>query len=150
MGRSQESFSKKEKEKKRQKKKKEKEERREERQANSKKGKGLDEMLAYVDEYGNILDAPPDPTKKEKVKAEDIEVSVTKLEKTEMNPFREGVVTFFNESRGFGFIRDLETQESVFVHVNETDFPIKENDKVTFEVEKGLKGPSAVSVRLKV
>src|SRR3546814_2221791 len=93
MGRSQESFSKKEKEKKRQKKKKEKEERREERQANSKKGKGLDEMLAYVDEYGNILDAPPDPTKKEKAKAEDIQVSVTKLETTELNHYSAGVAT---------------------------------------------------------
>ena len=148
MGRSQESFSKKEKEKKRLKKKKEKEEKREERQANSKKGKGLDEMMAYVDQYGNILDTPPDPTKKEVINSEDIEVSVSKLEKTEINPIRKGVVTFFNDSRGYGFIRDLETQESIFVHVNETDFPIKENDKVTFEIEKGPKGANAVSVRL--
>ncbi|QEC52605.1 putative cold-shock DNA-binding protein [Anseongella ginsenosidimutans] len=148
MGRSQESFSKKEKEKKRLKKKKEKEEKREERQANSKKGKGLDEMMAYVDEYGNILDAPPDPSQKETINSEDIEVSVSKLEKAEMNPIRKGVVTFFNDSRGYGFIRDLETQESIFVHVNETDFPIKENDRVTFEIAKGPKGANAVSVRL--
>lgn len=148
MGRSQESFSKKEKEKKRQKKKKEKEEKREERQANSKKGKGLDEMLAYVDEYGNILDTPPDPSKKETVKAEDIEVSVSKQEKVEQDPIRKGVVTFFNDSKGYGFIRDLETQESIFVHINSVDFPIKENDKVTFEIEMGQKGPNAVSVTL--
>lgn len=148
MGRSQESFSKKEKEKKRLKKKKEKEERKEERQANSKKGKSLDEMMAYVDEYGNILDAPPDPAEKETVNLEDIEVSVGKLEKQEADPIRKGVVTFFNDSRGFGFIRDLETQESVFVHVNEADFPIKESDRVTFRIEKGPKGPNAVSVKL--
>src|SRR3546814_13499315 len=96
-------------------------------------------MLAYVDEYGNILDAPPDPTKKEKVKAEDIEVSVIKIEKTDMNPFREGAVTFFNESRGFGFIRDLDTQETAFAHVNDTVFAIKENDKETYEEENDRK-----------
>lgn len=148
MGRSQETFGKKEKEKKRLKKKQEKAEKREERQANSKKGKGLDEMLAYVDEYGNILDAPPDPAKKKAIKTEDIEVSVLKQEKIELDPIRKGVVTFFNDSKGYGFIRDLETQESVFVHVNSTDFPIKENDKVTFEIEMGPKGPSAARVTL--
>ncbi|MFS8616490.1 MAG: cold shock domain-containing protein [Solitalea sp.] len=148
MGRSQESFSKKEKEKKRLKKKREKLEKREERQANSKKGKSLEEMMAYVDEYGNILDSPPDPSQKETVNTEDIEVSVSKLEKAEPDPIRKGIVSFFNDSRGYGFIRDLETQESIFVHINQTDFPIKEDDRVTFEIEKGPKGPTAVSVRL--
>lgn len=148
MGRSQESFSKKEKEKKRLKKKREKIEKREERQANSKKGKSLDEMMAYVDEYGNILDSPPDPSQKETINSEDIEVSVSKLEKVDQNPIRKGVVSFFNDARGYGFIRDLETQESIFVHINQADFPIKEDDRVTFEIEKGPKGPNAVSVRL--
>ncbi|HYH56258.1 MAG TPA: cold shock domain-containing protein [Anseongella sp.] len=148
MGRSQETFSKKEKEKKRLKKKQEKAEKREERQANSKKGKGLEDMMAYVDEYGNMTDTPPDPSKKISVKSEDIEVSVSKQEKIKADPIRKGVVTFFNESRGYGFIRDLETQESVFVHANSADFPLKENDKVTFEIEMGQKGPAATAVRL--
>ncbi|GAB3817910.1 hypothetical protein GCM10028895_14490 [Pontibacter rugosus] len=64
MGRSQETFSKKEKEKKRLKKRQDKEQKKEERQANSDKGKGIEEMLAYVDENGNITSTPPDPTKK--------------------------------------------------------------------------------------
>ena len=59
MGKSQASFGKKENEKKRQKKKQEKEERKEERQAAAKSGQSLDEMLAYVDENGNISSTPP-------------------------------------------------------------------------------------------
>ena len=55
MAKSRETFNKKEQEKKRQKRKKEKEERREERQASSTKGKALEDMLAYVDENGNII-----------------------------------------------------------------------------------------------
>jgi cold shock CspA family protein len=60
---------------------------------------------------------------------------------------RTGVVTFFNDAKGFGFIKDLVSQESVFIHVNQLQEPIKENDKVTFEVEMGPKGPSAINVK---
>ncbi len=60
---------------------------------------------------------------------------------------RKGVVSFFNGDKGFGFIKDLETQESVFIHVNQLQEPIKENDKVIFEVEMGPKGPSAINVK---
>jgi cold shock CspA family protein len=61
---------------------------------------------------------------------------------------RKGIVTFFNDSKGYGFIKDMETQESVFVHVNGLVESIKENNKVTFEVEMGQKGPNAVNVKL--
>ena len=57
-------------------------------------------------------------------------------------------VTFFNESKGYGFIKDLESQESVFVHMNSFLDNIKENSKVTFEVEMGPKGANAINVRL--
>ena len=67
MGRSQETFSKKEKEKKKLRKRQDKEAKKEDRKANSSKGKELDEMMAYVDENGNITETPPDPTKKKKV-----------------------------------------------------------------------------------
>jgi cold shock CspA family protein len=60
---------------------------------------------------------------------------------------RSGVVTHFNDSKGYGFIRDSQTQESVFVHINALNGPVKENDKVTFEVEMGQKGPNAVRVK---
>ncbi|KAA9333263.1 cold shock domain-containing protein [Hymenobacter busanensis] len=149
MGRAQESFGKKENEKKRLKKQKDKLEKREERQANAKKGQSLDDMLAYVDENGNISSTPPDPTKKKEIKTEDIQIGITRREDMEdEDPVRTGSVTFFNESKGYGFIKDAVSQESVFVHVNGLVDRIKENDKVTFEVEMGHKGPSAVRVKL--
>jgi cold shock CspA family protein len=150
MGRSQETFNKKEKEKKRLKKKQDKEHKKEERKANSSKGSGLDDMLAYVDDEGNITSTPPDPNKKKKViNQEDIQIGVPKQEDVEpADLIRKGTVTFFNESKGYGFIKDHETQESIFVHVNNLKSTIKENDKVTFEVEMGPKGANAVNVSL--
>ena len=150
MGRSQETFSKKEKEKKKLKKRQDKEQKKEERNANSNKGKGLDDMMAFVDDNGNITSTPPDPTKKKKViNQEDIQIGVARqadLEPADL--IRKGTVTFFNTSKGYGFIKDHETQESIFVHQNNLVNSIQENDKVTLEVEKGLKGPSAVNVKL--
>src|SRR4028119_364023 len=141
MAKSGETFGKKEKEKKRAKNKQEKQEKMDERKANAKKGKSLDEMMAYIDENGNISSTPPDPKKMRIVNAEDIQVGVPKYVAEEQDPIRAGVVTFFNDAKGFGFIKDLQTQESVFVHVNQLKERISENDKVSFEVEMGPKGP---------
>jgi cold shock CspA family protein len=150
MGRSQETFSKKEKEKKKLKKRQDKEQKKEDRKADSNKGKGIEEMLAYVDDEGNITSTPPDPLKKKKeVKQEDIQIGVSR--QAELDPadlIRKGTVTFFNTSKGYGFIKDHESQESIFVHQNGLESPIKENDKVTFEVEKGLKGLNAINVKV--
>ena len=55
---------------------------------------------------------------------------------------------FFDHSKGFGFIMDSETQEKHFVHVSGLIDEINENDKVTFELEKGQKGMNAVRVSL--
>ena len=146
MGKSQETWNKKENEKKKQKKKKEKEARREERKANS---KGNSFEIAYVDEFGNFSSTPPDPTNKVKVNEADIQISVPRhAAPSPADLIRKGIVTFFNDSKGYGFIKDLETQESVFVHVNNVTEPIKENNKVSYEVEMGPKGPNAVRVKL--
>ena len=147
MAKSQETFNKKEKEKKRLKKKLEKQQRREERRANS-EGGGLDAMMAYLDEDGNIVDTPPDPTKKKKViSAKSIEVSVPKKVVEASDPVKKGRVEFFNDSKGFGFIKEAETQEKYFVHVNGLIDDIQENDLVSFELERGLKGMNAVKVK---
>jgi cold shock CspA family protein len=150
MGKSQETFSKKEKEKKKLKKRQDKEQKKEERTASSSKGKGIDEMMAYVDDNGNITSTPPDPTKKKTViKQEDIQIGVSK--QAELDPadlIRKGTVTFFNTSKGYGFIKDHDSQESIFVHQNGLTSSIQENDKVTFEVEKGMKGLNAINVKL--
>ena len=149
MGKSQETFNKKEKEKKKLKKKQDKEQKKEERRANSEKGKGIDEMLAYVDENGNISSTPPDPKKKRDIKTEDIQIGTSRQADLEPEDLiRKGTVTFFNDSKGYGFIKDHETQESVFVHVNGLENPVKENDKVTFETEMGQKGINAIRVKL--
>lgn len=148
MGRSQETFNKKEVRNKKEKKRKEKEARKIAKKDIEKKG-SLDDMIAYVDEDGNITDTPPDPTKKKKeIKSENIQIFTPKQENIEMDPIRKGIVTFFNDSKGYGFIKDTETQESLFVHINNTIDEIKDNNAVTFEVEMGPKGPTAVKVKL--
>ena len=77
MGRAQESFNKKEVRNKKEKKRKEKEKKRLARKESEKKS-SLDDMIAYVDENGNITDTPPDPTKKKEIKAESIDLNVPK------------------------------------------------------------------------
>lgn len=149
MARSTETFSKKEKEKARLKKSKEKKEKAEERKANATKGKSLEDMMAYTDEYGNITSTPPDPSKKVKINVEDIQIGVAKKEDIPYDTVRNGVVSFFNEAKGYGFIKDMETQESIFVHINALTEPLKENNMVTFETEQGPKGLSAIKVKKK-
>src|SRR5258708_23456127 len=118
MAKSQETFSKKEAEKKKIQKRKAKEQRREERKANAKSG-SLEDMMAYVDEYGNITSTPPDPLKRKAIKTEDIVLGARNNVKADpADAFRTGKVTFFNDAKGYGFIKDLQSQDSVFVHVN--------------------------------
>ena len=149
MAKSQETFNKKEKEKKRLKKKQDKEQKREERKAHSDKGKSMDDMLAYVDADGNITSTPPDPAKKSEFKTEDIQIGVSRQEAPDpADLIRKGTVTFFNTSKGYGFIKDQDSQESIFVHVNGLEEEVGEGDKVTFETEKGMKGLNAVRVKL--
>jgi cold shock CspA family protein len=142
-----ESFGKKEKEKKKQQKRKEKEQKKAERKANAKSGQSLDEMMAYVDENGNISDTPPDPDKKKIIKENDIVLGSRNLGGTPAPSIRKGRVTYFNTAKGYGFIKDLQSQESIFVHSKGVNFVIKENDLVSFETESGFKGLNAVQVK---
>jgi len=59
-----------------------------------------------------------------------------------------GKVKFFNNSKGFGFIKDDATDKEYFVHVSGLKDEIKENDKVTFDLQEGRKGLNAVNVKL--
>ncbi len=146
MAKSQDTFNKKEKEKKRLKKRQEKNVKREDRKSNS-TGGDLENMLAYVDENGNLTDTPPDPSKKRKVNASSIEISVPRREEEEIDPIRMGRIDFFNDSKGFGFIKEKDTQEKYFVHVNGLLEDVREGDNVIFELERGLKGLNAVRVK---
>ena len=148
MGRSQETFNKKEVRKNKEKKRKEKEKKKLARKEGG-KSSSLDDMIAYVDENGNIVSEPPDPSKKSKIELEDIQVSVPKDDPSlKPDPIRKGKVTYFNDSKGYGFIRDSETQENVFVHVNNLIDDVREGSIVTFEIGAGQKGPAAIGVRL--
>src|SRR6476659_1742563 len=120
MRKSKENLSQKENEKKRLKKRQEKQQKKEERKENSSDGR-LENMMAYVDEYGNITDTPPDPIKKKKALEQDvsfIEISTTKQEEEDLTLPKKGKVDFFNDAKGFGFIKEIGTQEKYFVHVN--------------------------------
>lgn len=145
MAGSQETFGKKEREKKRLKKKKDKLLRKEERKANAQDNS----MFVYVDEFGQLTDTPPDPDKKIKVDASTIEIGIPKKEDRvgEEEVAKQGKVSFFDTSKGFGFIIDSSSQEKHFVHVSGLIDEVAENDKVTFELERGLKGMNAVRVK---
>ena len=141
------SFSKKEKQKRKAQKKKEKQARKEARKAEEKSG-SLEDMMAYVDENGNIVDTPPDETKKKKeIKAEDIVLGVPQKEELPDDHVYQGRVTFFNHDKGYGFIKDKNSQESYFVHMNNCKEPIDEGNNVEFETEPGEKGMQAVKVK---
>jgi CspA family cold shock protein len=58
-----------------------------------------------------------------------------------------GTVKFFNEAKGFGFIK-TESGNEVFVHVSGLVDKVRENDNVTFDMSEGKKGPNAVNVKL--
>ncbi len=148
MGRARETFGKRENRTKQEKKRKDKEAKRAEKKE-GRDGNNLDEMIAYVDEFGRITSTPPDLTKRVAVNAEDIQIGVPKyVEPGAGELLRTGVVAFFNESKGYGFINDALSGKSVFVHINGLTEPIKENNKVSFEVVDGPKGPNAVNVKL--
>jgi cold shock CspA family protein len=143
MAGSQETFGKKEREKKRLKKKKDKLLKKEERKA----GEQESEFI-YVDEFGQLTDTPMDPLRKIKVEASSIEIGVPKKEDREVeDTVKKGKVSFFDSSKGFGFILENDSQEKYFVHVSGVLEEIKENDKVSFELERGLKGMNAVRVK---
>jgi CspA family cold shock protein len=60
----------------------------------------------------------------------------------------EGIVKFFNESKGFGFIKPSDSSEDIFVHSSGLKHQIKENDRVKFNIEKGKRGLNAVDVEV--
>lgn len=140
------SFNKKEREKKKQKRRKEKAEKKLKQKL---EGKSNEEFM-YVDENGNLTPIKPDPSKKQEINIEDIQIRVPKdSEMEEVDAEREGTVKFFNHDKGYGFIVDNKTKDSYFVHVNNLIDSVKDQDRVIFEVGTGPKGPIAINVKVK-
>lgn len=146
MARPQETFNKKEQEKLRAKKRKEKQEKKEARKANPKLSG--EDMYVYVDENGHLTSTPPDPSKKIIVDVESIEIGIPKREETEeVDTEKKGIVDFYDTSKGFGFIKELDSDNKFFFHVKGLIDEVKEGNKVTYELEKGMKGMNAVRVK---
>ena len=107
----------------------------------------MDSMMAYVDEFGQIVDTPPDPANRVEIDASEIELGVPKREKVDVDPMHQGKLDFFDTSKGFGFINEIGSQERYFVHISGMIDEINEGDKVSFELERGPKGMNAVRVQ---
>ncbi|MDN3594465.1 cold-shock protein [Zunongwangia endophytica] len=138
------SFSKKQNAKKKLLKKKLKAQRREERKTDNDKGKSFEDMIAYVDENGNLSDTPPDERKKTKINAEDINLDHDREERVETR--KTGVVISYFDDKGFGFIKEDESGDNVFVHNKDVLKPLSERVKVSFKKEMSPKGFKATSV----
>ena len=148
MSRSQDTFNKKEVRKKQEKRRKDKELKRAKKKSEGGKST-FNDMIAYVDEFGKFSSTPPDPSKKTLIDAADIELKITKNKpEAAGNYVRKGIVTYFNDSKGFGFIRDMVSNQRVFVHKDNLLEPVQENSVVVFEIGKGPKGPAAIKVEL--
>lgn len=138
-------FAKKELQKKRAKKKLDKAEKKEERKSTNNKGKTLEEMTVYLDEWGNFTDVPPEKQNRTKVDASSISLLPGKT--IEVDIEYTGVVSSFFTDKAYGFISEDKTRANIFVHSNQLMEAINQNDKVIFEKERTPKGFAAVNVR---
>ncbi len=139
------SYNKKERSKKKAKKKLEKQARKEARKEED-KDTSLENMMVYVNEFGQLVETPP--TEKKEVDINEISINGVG-EVVEEDSTLRGKILFFNEDKGYGFVKDSKTEDSHFFHINDTQFDdVSINKKVTFELAKGKKGLVAVNVSL--
>ncbi len=139
------SFSKREIEKNKRQKRKEKQQRREARKLQP--ADSFEDMIAYVDANGVITDERPEPSIVDEIELEDIEISIPPKEVEETRE-PSGTVEFYNETKGFGFIKDSYGQNKYFFHKSNAEQGIEENNLVTFRLERGPRGMNAVDVKL--
>ncbi|WP_313385395.1 cold shock domain-containing protein [Chishuiella sp.] len=133
------STSKKEKNKKKALKRLEKLSKRENRKENNNKGKSLEEMIVYVDVLGNFTDVPPHLQNKEE--------DLLKLEtNSDKEVFISGIVDNYNDSKGFGFIKVLNSNDKIFFHFKESRELLKVGDKVEFKKAISEKGFRATQI----
>ncbi|MDL2262948.1 cold shock domain-containing protein [Bacteroidales bacterium OttesenSCG-928-I21] len=137
-------FNKKDNEKKKQTKRLEKQKKKEERKISGKSS--FDDMIAYVDENGMITSTPPDMQNKEKIQQEDIQISVPKKESVEAVVYK-GRIEHFNDSKGYGFIKDLAGADKYFFHISNAPDDVAEGNIYFFDLQRGNKGMNAVNIR---
>lgn len=135
-------FNKKEREKKRDKKKQEKLQKKEARKDSA--GGDWESMIMYVDAHGRLTEVPQDQ-KRPEIAAEDIDISIPKREAIDEDPTLTGVIHYFDDTKGYGFIKTAE-DESFFFHQNNVSGTPAKGKRVTFEKERGQKGWAAIKV----
>ncbi len=108
----------------------------------------FEDMIAYVDANGVITDERPEPSNTEVIELEDIEISIPPKEVEERVGDPTGRVDFYDESRGFGFIKEADSPRKYFFHKSNAEYGIGEDNLVTYKLEKGPKGINAVDVKL--
>ncbi|RAJ08340.1 cold shock CspA family protein [Chitinophaga skermanii] len=116
------------------------------RKLNNNKGKGLEDMLAYIDENGNLSSKPPKETTEFEIDASDMTVKEI-TPNAPKDTANTGIVSFYNSAKGFGFISVKGSSDRIFFHNRNLLQPVQENDHVTFEVERTARGNSAVDVK---
>lgn len=146
MAKSKETYNKRSKEQQRLKRRQDKQQKMEERKQGEKK-KSLDDMLAYIDENGNISETPPDPRKKVTYNLEEIQIGIPAGNMRDDS--RSGTVNFLNEEKGFGFILEDGSKEKIFLHVSNLLEPVQLNDKVEYETQHGDRGLVAINIKKK-
>ncbi len=136
------SYSKKENIKKKVKKKEEKRLQREDRKTNNNKGKSLEDMIAYVDINGNLTDVPPHLQNRE----EDLQNRKENPNEA-IDPAKifNGIINSLNE-KGFGFITEEKSNDSIFFHQSQLKQEVKKYDKVTYKKEVSEKGYRAIDI----
>lgn len=134
-------------EKKKLEKRKEKQKRKEER-LTSNAGKSFEDMIAYVDENGQLSSTPPEP-KKEKIDIEEIQISVPKKSDIEEIAAHQGFVEYFNKEKGYGFIKSHDKKEKYFFHVSVNPVDnIAEGQAVSFELRRNARGMEVFNLKI--
>lgn len=141
MAKSQLTFKKKEQAKKKQLKKQDKQERRELNKSNNDKGKSLEEMYAYVDEFGNISATPP--TQQYKFKEEDLQ-----RPSDPEDEYLHGKVSYYNEAGHYGFIRDNISRETVYFNDSLAGIVLKIDQKVKYKYVRSKQGNQISEVKV--
>lgn len=126
-------------------------ERAEMRRKNNDKGKPLEEMYMYVDEFGNLSPVPFNRSSIKPAHLDEIVFqTVPKAEQAaEMESARDGQIQYFDQVKGFGFITDVLTGQRVFVHSSELPRPVKEQERVAFVRRQNERGFFATDVTIK-
>lgn len=144
MAKSQQTFNKLEREKNKAKKREEKRKKMQARKEARERGELKQDEFVYVDHLGNFTETPPDPAEKEEIKLDSINLGAAKNQ--DFDEKIQGKVTFYDNEKGFGFIKNIASDDSYFFHFSECKDTLTQGDKVEFDTVRGEKGLNAVKI----